>query len=83
MGGHDSCPMLYLVLGGELSALSGTAFRSAADVHVVGVFDSYAEAEARWRGAAQASVDAAMTRYFIVPIAHLLDPAPPSGKSAA
>ena len=57
---------LYLVVGGELETLSGTTFRDPKATHVVGVFH-HAEAVAKWRGAAQQTVDNALMRYFVVP----------------
>lgn len=66
--------LLHLVFGGELESLDGVAFRNPGDLDIVGIFPSYAEAHAAWKGAAQRSVDNALMRYFIVHMHRLLDP---------
>ena len=43
-------------------------------VDLVGMFPNYASAHAAWKSKAQASVDQAQTRYFIVHLHRLLDP---------
>lgn len=60
---------LYLVVGGELKTLDKTEFRDPANLHVVGVFPDRGVAVNRWRGAAQQTVDNALMRYFVVPLA--------------
>ena len=42
---------------------------------MVGIFPNYAAAFAAWRRKAQGTVDSADTRYFIVHLHRLLDPA--------
>jgi hypothetical protein len=66
--------LLHLVFGGELADLKGTAFRDLSKVHVVGIYPNYKSAHAAWRGAAQATVDNALMRYFVVHLHRLLDP---------
>lgn len=66
--------LLHLVFGGELETLDGTAFRDPHNLDIVGIYPSYAEAHVAWKGAAQRSVDNALTRYFIVHMHRLLDP---------
>jgi hypothetical protein len=66
--------LLHLVLGGELTAIGGTEFKDVSAIDVVGVFPSYAAAEAAWKAKAQQTVDSAQTRYFIVHLHRLLDP---------
>jgi hypothetical protein len=66
--------LLHLVFGGELIRLDGTEFRDLSKIDVVGVFPDFASAQAAWRAAAQASVDNAMMRYFIVHLHRYLDP---------
>ncbi|POR49627.1 DUF4170 domain-containing protein [Bosea psychrotolerans] len=68
--------LLHLVFGGELSSLEGITFKDLAKVDVVGVFPNYASAHAAWKAKAQATVDQAQTRYFIVHLHRLLDPEP-------
>ena len=66
--------LLHLVFGGEIEKLDGTEFRNLAQLDIVGIFPSYAEAYAAWKGAAQRTVDNAQMRYFIVHMHRLLDP---------
>lgn len=66
--------LLHLVFGGELENLDGVNFRDLSKVDVVGIYPNYAEAEKAWRAKAQATVDNAHMRYFIVHLHRLLDP---------
>lgn len=66
--------LLHLVFGGELENLETVQFRDLNALDIVGVFPNYAEAEKAWRGKAQATVDNAHIRYFIVHLHRLLDP---------
>ncbi|AMJ58935.1 DUF4170 domain-containing protein [Bosea sp. PAMC 26642] len=68
--------LLHLVFGGELSSLEGITFKDLAKLDVVGVFPNYASAHSAWKSKAQATVDQAQTRYFIVHLHRLLDPEP-------
>lgn len=69
--------LLHLVIGGELSSLEGVTFKDLSKVEVVGVYPNYASAHVAWKSKAQATVDQAQTRYFIVHLHRLLDPEPP------
>ena len=71
--------LLHLVFGGELRDLEGIEFKDLSNLDIVGIFPSYAEAYAAWKSAAQRSVDNATTRYFIVHMHRLLEPAAPAG----
>jgi Domain of unknown function (DUF4170) len=66
--------LLHLVFGGELKDPQGTEFVDLDKVDMVGVFPNYAEAYKAWRGKAQASVDQANVRYFVVHLHRLLEP---------
>ncbi|MEM7694698.1 MAG: DUF4170 domain-containing protein [Pseudomonadota bacterium] len=66
--------LLHLVIGGELADLDGVTFRDLSAVDVVGVYPNYAAAKVAWQGKAQATVDNAHMRYFIVHLHRLLDP---------
>jgi Domain of unknown function (DUF4170) len=66
--------LLHLVFGGELKNLETYEFRDPAKIDVVGIFPDYASAERAWRGKAQATVDNAQVRYFIVHLHRFLDP---------
>lgn len=66
--------LLHLVFGGELANLDGVEFRDLSKLDVVGVFPNYASAYTAWKSKAQATVDNAQMRYFIVHLHRLLDP---------
>jgi hypothetical protein len=66
--------LLHLVFGGELTKLTGTEFRDLDQLDIVGIYPDYKSAEAAWKGKAQATVDNAHMRYFIVHLHRLLDP---------
>ena len=66
--------LLHLVFGGELEDLKGVSFRDLDALDIVGIFPDYKTAEHAWRAKAQASVDNAHMRYFIVHMHRLLDP---------
>ena len=71
----ESKQLLHLVLGGELKSLDSVEFKDLDKLDIVGVYPNYATAYAAWKGRAQRTVDNAMTRYFIVHMHRLLDPA--------
>ncbi len=73
----DSDQKLHLVFGGELQDLDGVRFRDIANLDIVGIFPDYASAQAAWRAKAQATVDSAQTRYFVVHLHRLLEPPTP------
>lgn len=70
----DSDQKLHLVFGGELQDLDGVRFRDVKNLDIVGIFPDFASAQAAWRAKAQATVDSAQTRYFVVHLHRLLEP---------
>jgi len=66
--------LLHLVFGGELTSLEAVEFKDLSRLDIVGIFPSYATAHAAWKARAQATVDNAQMRYFIVHLHRLLDP---------
>ncbi|GLK77811.1 inositol monophosphatase [Methylopila jiangsuensis] len=66
--------LLHLVFGGELDDVSGISFTDLSQVDVVGVFPDYESARVAWKAKAQATVDNAQVRYFIVHLHRLLEP---------
>ena len=66
--------LLHIVIGGELKELGGVEFRDLSKVEVVGAFPSYAEARKAWKARAQATVDNALMRFFIIHAHRLIDP---------
>ena len=69
--------LLHLVFGGELSSLDKVEFRDLSKTHFVGLYPNYAKARDAWKAAAQATVDNAHMRYFVV---HLHRPARPRAR---
>ena len=66
--------LLHLVFGGELKDPNGTEFVDTAKLDLVGIYPDYKTAYDAWRAKAQATVDDAQTRYFVVHLHRLLDP---------
>lgn len=67
--------LLHLVIGGELTSLDDVTFADLDQVEIVGLYPNYASAYDAWKRKAQQTVDSAQTRYFIVHLHRLLDPA--------
>ena len=66
--------LLHLVIGGELIDLERNVFKDLDHLDIVGVYPNYATAYAAWKAKAQATVDNAHMRYFVVHLHRLLDP---------
>jgi len=66
--------LLHLVIGGELREIGGLEFRDLSKVDLVGAYPNYEEAFRAWKARAQATVDNAHMRYFIIHAHRLLDP---------
>jgi hypothetical protein len=66
--------LLHIVIGGELTEVHGTEFRDLSKVELVGAYPNYAEARQAWKAKAQATVDNALMRYFVIHAHRLLDP---------
>ncbi|HWK41876.1 MAG TPA: DUF4170 domain-containing protein [Croceibacterium sp.] len=66
--------LLHLVMGGKVTDPQTLEFQDLKDIHIVGIFSSYAEAEDAWRAWAQRTVDDAEMRYVIVHLHRLLEP---------
>ena len=64
---------LHLVFGGELVDPQRSEFRSVEDIHIVGIYPSYAAAYDAWKAEAQRTVDNAHMRYFIAHLRRLRD----------
>lgn len=74
VGDGKNKQLLHLVFGGELTQLDGTEFRDLGALDIVGIYPDYQSAHAAWKSKAQASVDNAHMRYFVVHLHRLLDP---------
>lgn len=70
----QSPQLLHIVIGGELRHLDAPVFRDLSKVEFVGAFPNYEEARAAWKSRAQATVDNAHMRYFILHAHRLIDP---------
>ena len=66
--------LLHLVIGGELKSVDVHEFRDLTKLDFVGAYPSYADAFKAWQAKALATVDNALTRYFIIHAHRLLDP---------
>lgn len=75
----ESKQLLHLVIGGELRHLNEPVFRDLSKVEFVGAFGTYEEAKTAWKARAQATVDNALMRYFILHAHKLIDPRADAG----
>jgi hypothetical protein len=66
--------LLHLVIGGELRHLDAPVFRDLSKVEFVGAYGSYDEAKKAWKARAQATVDNALMRFFILHAHRMIDP---------
>ena len=64
---------LHLVFGGRVKDPRALDF-DLKTIDLVGIYDSFAAAEEAWRGKAQATVDNAQMRYFVVHMHRLMEP---------
>ncbi len=74
MAEHAPHQLLHLVFGGELTSTEAKEFKDLSKLDIVCMYPNYAEALKAWRGKAQATVDNAQMRYFVVHIHRMLDP---------
>lgn len=73
--------LLHLVFGGELKDPRGVEFEDLSKLDIVGIYPNYEAALKAWRAKAQATVDSAQTRYFVVHLHRLLDPETDGGEA--
>lgn len=66
--------LLHLVIGGRVKDPQTVEFEDLKDIHVVGFYPNYADAEEAWRSWAQRTVDDAEMKYVIVHLHRLLEP---------
>ena len=71
---ETSDQLLHLVFGGELEKVGRMRFADLSRLDIVGIFPDYRTAYDAWKAKAQATVDNARTRYFIVHLHRLLNP---------
>jgi hypothetical protein len=65
---------LHLVFGGELVSPDTHEFKDLKALDIVGIYPNNAAAVEAWRSKAQATVDNARMRYFVVHIHKLIEP---------
>ena len=65
---------LHLVFGGRVKDPRGLEFVDLDNIDLVGLYESFAEAEEAWRGKAQRTVDDAEMKYVVVHLHRLLEP---------
>jgi hypothetical protein len=70
----ESQQLLHFVFGGELKDTQEVAFKDLSKLDFVGMYPNFAEAKKAWRAKAQATVDNAQMRYFVVHMHRLLEP---------
>ncbi len=65
----------FVVIGGDLVSIDeGTPeFKNLQDMHFVGAFGTHEKAREAWKANAQATVDNAHRRYFIVDLGKALN----------
>ncbi|HKQ10486.1 MAG TPA: DUF4170 domain-containing protein [Rhizomicrobium sp.] len=66
--------LLHFVFGGELKRTDEVEFADLKKLDLVGMYPNFAEAKKAWRAKAQATVDNAQIRYFVVHIHRLMEP---------
>ncbi|MCJ9430292.1 DUF4170 domain-containing protein [Kordiimonas marina] len=67
--------LLHLVFGGQVKDPQSLEFSDLSKLDIVGIYPSFDEAEKAWRSVSQANVDDAMTKYVVVHLHKLLEPA--------
>ena len=70
----ESKQLLHFVFGGELKRTDEVEFTDLKKLDFVGMYPNFAEAKKAWRAKAQATVDNAQIRYFVVHIHRLMEP---------
>lgn len=74
MSEKKSKQLLHFVFGGELKNTGDIEFKDLSKLDFVGMYPSFDEAKKAWRAKAQATVDNAQMRYFVVHLHRLLEP---------
>lgn len=70
----ESKQLLHFVFGGELKSTDQLEFKDLSKLDFVGMYPSYEDARKAWLAKAQATVDNAQMRYFVVHMHRLMDP---------
>ncbi|MCK5425867.1 MAG: DUF4170 domain-containing protein [Emcibacter sp.] len=67
--------LLHLVFGGKVSDPQTLDFINSEDLDIIGIFPNYKKAYEAWKGASHANVDDALTKYVVVHLHKLMEPA--------
>ena len=78
---EPSDQLLHLVFGGELESPDRLRFTDLTHLDIVGIYPNYRTAYDAWKAKAQATVDNARVRYFIVHLHRLLEPKTTTGEA--
>ncbi len=76
MSKPPSKQLLHLVFGGEMVTPDSSEFKNLSALDIIGIYPDYNSALTAWRAKAQATVDNAQMRYFVVHLHKLLEPEP-------
>jgi hypothetical protein len=74
----ESKQLLHLVFGGELKKTDAIEFQDLSKLDFVGMYPNFEDARQVWASKAQATVDNAQMRYFVVHIHRLMEPGDPN-----
>jgi len=66
--------LLHFVFGGELKSTETVEFKDLSKLDFVGMYPNFTEARKAWLAKAQATVDNAQMRYFVVHMHRLMEP---------
>lgn len=67
--------LLHLVFGGKVSDPQTLDFINSEDLDIIGIFPNYKKAYEAWKGASHANVDDALTKYVVVHLHKIMEPA--------
>lgn len=70
----ESKQLLHFVFGGELKNTAEIEFKDLSKLDFVGMYPNFEEARKAWLSKAQATVDNAQMRYFVVHMHRLMEP---------
>ena len=74
MSTKESQQLLHFVFGGELKSTETVEFKDLSKLDFVGMYPNFNEARKAWLAKAQATVDNAQMRYFVVHMHRLMEP---------
>ncbi len=74
MSTKESQQLLHFVFGGELKSTETVEFKDLTKLDFVGMYPNFNEARKAWLAKAQATVDNAQMRYFVVHMHRLMEP---------